>query len=69
MIFICQAASKSAELCCWLLCKGPKSEDMLLKVIINELGKQFSAAKAALGVQMSVGVSVCVSVTVSFDSL
>ena len=37
MIFICQAASKSAELCCWLLCK---CKDMLITVIKNELEKQ-----------------------------
>ena len=40
MTFNCQAASKSAELCCWLLRKGPKSEDMLLILIKDELGKQ-----------------------------
>jgi len=41
MTFNCQAVSKSEELCCWLLCKGPKSEDMLLIEIENELGKLF----------------------------
>ena len=40
MTFNCQAASKSAQLCCWFLCKGTKSRDMLLIVIKNELGTQ-----------------------------
>ena len=39
MTFNCKAAFKSVEFCCWLLCKGPISKDMLHIVIKSELGK------------------------------
>jgi len=38
MTLNCETASKSAELCCWLLCKGLKFKDVQLIVIENEFG-------------------------------